>query len=48
MPLDRQALHAFKLGFIHPFSQQELQFNSPLPPDILQALDRMGLHNPLG
>ena len=48
LPLDRQALHAFKLGFIHPFSQQELQFNSPLPPDILQALDRMGLHNPLG
>jgi 23S rRNA pseudouridine1911/1915/1917 synthase len=48
LPLDRQALHAFRLGFIHPFSQKELQFNSPLPPDILQALGSMGLHNPLG
>jgi 23S rRNA pseudouridine1911/1915/1917 synthase len=48
LPLDRQALHAFRLGFTHPFSQKELQFNSPLPLDILQALGSMGLHNPLG
>jgi hypothetical protein len=41
-------LHAFRLGFTHPFSQKELQFNSPLPLDILQALGSMGLHNPLG
>jgi 23S rRNA pseudouridine1911/1915/1917 synthase len=48
LPLDRQALHAFRLGFVHPFSQKELQFNSSLPPDILQAQVAMGLHNPLG
>jgi 23S rRNA pseudouridine1911/1915/1917 synthase len=48
LPLERQALHAFRLGFTHPFSHEELQFNSPLPPDMLAAQSAMGLRNPLG
>jgi 23S rRNA pseudouridine1911/1915/1917 synthase len=30
-PLHRLALHAQKLGFVHPFSQKEVCFTSPLP-----------------
>ena len=37
----RQALHAWKLGFQHPATGQDLEFTSPLPPDI-EAL-RMSL-----
>lgn len=48
LPLERQALHAFRLGFIHPFSHEELRFNSPVPPDMLEAQSAMGLQNPLG
>lgn len=32
--IHRQALHAYKIKFIHPFTNQELQFTSPLPKDI--------------
>lgn len=32
--INRQALHAYKIKFIHPFTNQELQFTSPLPSDI--------------
>lgn len=44
----RQALHAFRLGFKHPFSAQDLQFESPLPLDMQAAIAGMGLNNPLG
>jgi 23S rRNA pseudouridine1911/1915/1917 synthase len=44
----RQALHAFRLGFKHPFSAQDLQFESPLPQDMQAAIAGMGLNNPLG
>ena len=30
----RQALHAATLGFIHPVTGEELEFESPLPPDM--------------
>ena len=46
--ISRQSLHAFKLGFMHPFSNQDLQFESPLPVDIQAAVSGMGLNNPLG
>ena len=46
--ISRQSLHAFKLGFKHPFSNQDLQFESPLPDDIQAAVLGMGLNNPLG
>ena len=46
--ISRQSLHAFKLGFKHPFSNRDLQFESPLPVDIQAAVLGMGLNNPLG
>ena len=36
--LGRQALHAAELGFEHPVTGEEMQFEAPLPPD-LQALE---------
>ncbi len=30
----RQALHAARLGFVHPRTKKFLEFNSPLPPDL--------------
>ncbi|HPY95705.1 MAG TPA: RluA family pseudouridine synthase [Candidatus Cloacimonadota bacterium] len=37
--LHRQALHAYQLEFIHPKTNAHLCFNSPLPIDMIQALD---------
>ena len=37
--LDRQFLHAWELGFIHPESGAELDFNAPLPPELRQVID---------
>ena len=36
--LTRQFLHAHQLAFTHPQTNQPLQFNSPLPPDLQSAL----------
>ncbi len=36
--IDRQALHAAKLGFIHPQTKEYLEFESPLPEDIRHLL----------
>ena len=44
--IDRQALHAYRLGFVHPFTGEELQFESPLPNDMQAALQAMGLQAP--
>jgi 23S rRNA pseudouridine1911/1915/1917 synthase len=41
--LERQALHAAELGFVHPATGKKLRFTSPLPPDIadlIAALER--------
>ncbi len=38
--LPRQALHAKILGFTHPITQEELYFESPLPNDIQQVVDK--------
>lgn len=35
--LARQALHAARLGFVHPMSGRALQFEAPLPEDMAQA-----------
>ena len=32
--LDRQALHAAELAFVHPVTGRRLAFESPLPPDM--------------
>jgi len=36
----RQALHAWRLGLCHPFSQREMQWESPLPADFAGLLRR--------
>lgn len=38
--LPRQALHAKTLGLIHPTTKKFLQFDSELPTDMLQGIDR--------
>ena len=39
----RQALHAFRLAFIHPATGQSLEFTAPLPPDMAAAVQAWGL-----
>jgi len=41
--LSRQALHAFRLAFVHPVTQAALEFRSPPPTDLVQALRAWGL-----
>jgi len=38
---DRQALHAFQLGFKHPADGRALKFEAPLPADLAALLDRL-------
>jgi 23S rRNA pseudouridine1911/1915/1917 synthase len=37
----RQALHAFRLSFAHPVDGRRLDFEGPLPPDLLDLLARL-------
>lgn len=37
-PFPRQALHALKLGFIHPATRQPLEIEAPLPDDMQELL----------
>lgn len=39
----RQALHAFRLAFVHPVTQQAMTFHSPLPPDLAAGAASWGL-----
>ena len=41
--IERQALHAWKLGFIHPRSGAPASFESPLPPDLLSLFESLRL-----
>jgi 23S rRNA pseudouridine1911/1915/1917 synthase len=38
--MPRQALHARLLGFVHPLTKQEMIFESPLPADFAQVLEK--------
>jgi 23S rRNA pseudouridine1911/1915/1917 synthase len=38
--LERQFLHAHRLRFMHPFTGEEIDVASPLPPDLEAALER--------
>jgi 23S rRNA pseudouridine1911/1915/1917 synthase len=38
--LTRQFLHSARLGFAHPSTREELEFDSPLPSDLVAALAR--------
>lgn len=40
--IDRPALHASTLGFVHPGSGETMQFQSPLPDDFAELLTRFG------
>jgi 23S rRNA pseudouridine1911/1915/1917 synthase len=42
--MQRQALHAYQLGFEHPFDSRTLTFHSPLPQDFSNALSQWGIH----
>ncbi|MEO8013523.1 MAG: RluA family pseudouridine synthase [Polaromonas sp.] len=43
----RQALHACRLAFAHPATGEPMEFKSPPPPDLLRAMDALGLrYNP--
>ncbi len=41
--MQRQALHAFRLAFVHPVTLAPLELRSPLPEDIRHALGAWGL-----
>lgn len=41
--MKRQALHAFRLAFVHPVSGEALEFLAPLPNDMRSALGEWGL-----
>ena len=41
MLLPRQALHARTLGFLHPVTRERVIFESTLPDDMQQALERI-------
>jgi hypothetical protein len=38
---NRQALHAFQLGFKHPVDRRPLKFEAPLPADFVALLERL-------
>jgi 23S rRNA pseudouridine1911/1915/1917 synthase len=42
--LKRQTLHAWKLSFIHPFTQKELTVEAPLPDDFSSLLSLLDAH----
>ena len=46
--IDRQALHAYRLAFRHPQSGKPLEFEAPLPGDILRTLSAIEHHRPAG
>ncbi len=39
--INRQALHAKTLGFFHPHIKKKMSFNSPLPDDFSQVLEKL-------
>ncbi len=43
--LHRQALHAARLGFLHPETRQEVLFEAPLPPDMQKIQDLLDPHS---
>jgi len=38
--LPRQALHAETLGFVHPVTGEKMKFETPIPPDMEEALEK--------
>jgi 23S rRNA pseudouridine1911/1915/1917 synthase len=44
----RQALHAWRLRIVHPFTREPLEVVAPLPDDIRSLLEVCGLPHPVG
>jgi 23S rRNA pseudouridine1911/1915/1917 synthase len=44
--INRQALHAFRLRFRHPRTDQWIEAEAPLPPDMRRVLDWLRKHRP--
>lgn len=44
--IERQALHAFRLRFKHPRTEQWIEAEAPLPPDIRRTLEALREHRP--
>ncbi|WP_337175599.1 RluA family pseudouridine synthase [Paludisphaera sp.] len=42
--IERQALHAHKLRFTHPITEQPLELVAPLPPDMARTLEALRAH----
>lgn len=40
-PFERQALHAVRLGLVHPHSGENIRWESPLPPDMQELLENL-------
>lgn len=38
--LPRQALHARELGFVHPTTKEQMRFESPIPADMQEVIDK--------
>lgn len=45
LPIAGQALHAKTLGFVHPRTEEEMQFTSELPEDMSNLLDELRRNN---
>src|SRR5947199_1584349 len=43
LQFNRQALHATELGFTHPVSKHRLSFSSPMPPDMQELFNALGV-----
>ncbi|MEN3367144.1 MAG: rRNA synthase [Burkholderiales bacterium] len=43
----RQALHAHRLGLVHPKSGKECEWNAPVPPDFAELIARAGIDQAL-
>jgi 23S rRNA pseudouridine1911/1915/1917 synthase len=39
----RQALHAAELGFIHPVTKRRLSYSSPMPADMQELFNALGV-----
>jgi 23S rRNA pseudouridine1911/1915/1917 synthase len=40
----RQALHARRLGLVHPVSERPMQWEAPLPPDMAELIEALRAH----
>jgi 23S rRNA pseudouridine1911/1915/1917 synthase len=43
LQVHRQALHAAELGFTHPVTKHRLSFSSPMPPDMQELFNALGV-----